>query len=415
MPEVPLPRIRFALSLEHSDVAQRGFAPSGAAFHRWLPNGRADAIELGTGHPGSHLHVWFKRWGRVIERDNGTLAEVVYVPNVAELTDEAVAMQGRLSSGPLLGELSTAAWSAVERAAVQEGAIGNDTYIALAKRVLEVLVPPLQRLIGSLQTDHGQYWLRDLETWDARKSSIGNYCRSLQLSHSLDGGQSWREFTPSENVISLKGSYSGLAVYRRAHLSRDDWFGLPALAKSFPLDSPALELIGNARELEDLRSDLRTAVVHTATAAEVAVSEFLSRDADGKRYLLAVIPGFENLTAEAKFSIIGAALVRVPHDILVASAPAWDFRHRIVHKGWRPREDDRLAVSRAVASLQQATAALLGRNFRTVSALYWGAIALPELWEEDLARSSVAQPAPSSEVSELAYGNDDRAAPGGGA
>jgi hypothetical protein len=373
--------IRFALSLETRDVAERGFAPNGMAFHRWIPNGRDDRIQLATGHADSTLHVWFKRWGWV-ERREGRLPTVHYQINREELTEDVIGLQGRLSSGPLLGEFRTVTWGPAELKSVKEGATGAEPYLALGRRVIDMIVPPLQRLLRTVQIDYGQYWLRDLEDWDSRSGSLGNYCRMFQMQWSLDDGEHWQDFAPDENVTRLSGSYAGLAPYR-THLSRDDWYSLPAAAQSFPASSVALELIGRAREMEEFRRDLRLAIVETATAAEVAVDEFLSGAPESGAYIRTVIPEFRNLSAQAQFSFIAAAVATVSPEVLLTAAPAWRFRHKVVHEGWLPVVEDRLRVEQAISGLQQATAAVLGRSYRRVSAFNWGAVASPESWEAD--------------------------------
>lgn len=374
--------IRFALSLETADASERGFAPHGVAFHRWLPDGWDDRIELSTGHAGSTLHVWFKRWG-VLEQGEGELTRVHFQMPREDLTEEAILLQGRLSSGPLLGEFRTSAAGAELKAITKVG-LGTEPYLALGNRIISLLVPPLQRLIHTVQLDYGQYWIRDLTAWDSRNGSLGNYCKMFQMRCSVDDGVTWQDFLPDENVVKLSTLYAGLAPYR-THLSKADWFSLSAASRSFPTNSVALELIGRAREMEEFRRDLRPAIVETATAAEVAVDEFLRASPDAEAYTKATIPEFRNLTAQAQFSFIAAALAKVPDDVMLASAPAWKFRHRVVHEGWRPGATDATRVEEAISNLQTATAAVLGRGYRRVSAFNWGAVATPESWDADAA------------------------------
>jgi hypothetical protein len=381
MVDIPPLLIQFALHLETSDTMERGFAPSGMAFHRWLPDGRQDTIELATGHAGSTLEVWFKRWGWVEEGDD-KLPQVHYAINREDVTDFALGLQGRLSSGPLLGLFRTDFLGADELTAMTEGASGTEPYIDLGRRVVAMLVPPLQRLIGAVQTDYGQYWLRDLEEWDSRRGSLGNYCRMFQMRWSVDDGLRWGDFTPTDSVVQVSGALPRLAVYR-SHLSKDDWVSLADAAASFPKGSVALELIGRAREMEDFRGDLRLAIVETATAAEVAVDEYLTSRPEDEAYAKTIIPEFRNLSAQAQFSFIASALVRVPKEVMFEAAPAWKFRHKVVHEGWRPNSHDEQRVASALSNLQRATAQVLGRGYRRVSAFNWGAVALPERWDAD--------------------------------
>ena len=58
--------------LIHLAVTLRGTSPSGfprsgVLFHRWLPAGIDDAIEVNTGTPNARLRFWFERCGYVDE------------------------------------------------------------------------------------------------------------------------------------------------------------------------------------------------------------------------------------------------------------------------------------------------------------------------------------------------------------
>jgi hypothetical protein len=376
MTDVPDLRLRFVLRLEREKDFR--YLTDGVAFHRWLPNGPEDAIELQTGHSGSTLRVWFKRMGFV--EPEGELPQVRYALNREELTDAAIVVQGRLSSGPLFGEVLTDAWTRSEWEAVRNRNSGSAEYIALARRVLDILIPPLQRVVETLRIDYGQYWLPDVQPWDSRVQSIGAYCRAMELQWTNDDGATWHHFTP--NPSEFQGTLTALS--REAfleYLSRDDWLALPQVATSFPTGSVALALIVRARVLDETQGDLRLAVVETATAAEVAVGEFLKKSPSERAYVRELISNFDSLEKQAQFSVIASAVVGVERSVLVAAVPAWEFRHKVVHEGWGPGEPDMTPVRDAIANLQRATAAVLGRSYRVVAGS-GQAVMTAERWEQ---------------------------------
>jgi hypothetical protein len=53
--------IKFAVSLLDYDVGPARH--HGPLFHRWLPNGESDKLEIKTGNPDAELSVWFRRRG----------------------------------------------------------------------------------------------------------------------------------------------------------------------------------------------------------------------------------------------------------------------------------------------------------------------------------------------------------------
>jgi hypothetical protein len=54
--------IQVGINLEDYRIPEY-IRPNGPYFHRWLPNGEEDAIQLETGDSNSNLRVWFKRRG----------------------------------------------------------------------------------------------------------------------------------------------------------------------------------------------------------------------------------------------------------------------------------------------------------------------------------------------------------------
>lgn len=84
-------QIRFVLRLESEKF-------HGPAFHRWLPNGENDAINLVANNENTSLKIWFKRFGYTDDM-------VQFSLDHNSIEETVLRRQGILQGGPLFGEL----------------------------------------------------------------------------------------------------------------------------------------------------------------------------------------------------------------------------------------------------------------------------------------------------------------------
>ena len=135
----------------------------GPRFHRWLPNGEADALTLKTDDPAAVLRVWFKRQGRM----DGAFFQFAHKEQSFDPT--VVSRQGVLEAGPLYGQLDIDL-SEEDIAGLRESSEHGQT---VAKRILHLIHAPTSKLITTtLRTHYGQYWLEEWKPWDSRKNSL---------------------------------------------------------------------------------------------------------------------------------------------------------------------------------------------------------------------------------------------------
>jgi hypothetical protein len=90
-----------------------------------------------------------------------------------------------------------------ELAALSKDDKGSAQYLALGKRVVNFLSPPLIALVETLRVRLGQYWLHELRSWDSRTESLGQYCRMLQLRWRQSPSDEWVNFVPNTPTIEL--------------------------------------------------------------------------------------------------------------------------------------------------------------------------------------------------------------------
>src|SRR5438034_882081 len=116
--------IKFHVMLEDykSDSALRHCGP---LFHKWLPNGESDALELRTGHPNVHVRVWFERRSFISD------GFIRFDYKRREIDETVMRRQGILDAGPLSGLLTLDTVSPAQIAAISAGQEDNDEYIEI--------------------------------------------------------------------------------------------------------------------------------------------------------------------------------------------------------------------------------------------------------------------------------------------
>src|SRR5437867_819923 len=154
--------LRFTVHLDNYEI-DKLVRPKGPLFHRWLPDGRADAIIVPTEDKRNRVELWFERKGYV-----NTGGFIRYDGKRAEVDVEVMKLQGHLDGGQLWGECQYAHATTSELDAIRQDREGSDDYVELAKRVVDFLYAPLSAFIDLLRIQYGKYWLPVLQPWDSR-------------------------------------------------------------------------------------------------------------------------------------------------------------------------------------------------------------------------------------------------------
>jgi hypothetical protein len=326
-----MPTIHLKLSVGLADtVDSSGLDERGVLFHRWLPNGSADAISF-SGDRWS-LGMWFDRRGFV---QNGLIRHDM---RRFEVDDSVMSRQGWLEAGPLMGEATFGLATSAELAALREDRKGSAEYVALGKRVLEVLVPRVQQLIETLRIQYGQYWLRRLHVWDSRTLSLGAYCRSiLSLEWRELVDEEWRRFAPTDLMqMSSPRRLPGRGFGE--YLTEADWRTIQAEVPAETSMSLALQIAARAHALAD-SGYLPEAFIQASTALEVALDHLMDdRSATHDAVVRDLLAPLGNLPLKQRLATIAVATDRVPPDLLVPTVNGIDTRNAIVHEGLEPTD-----------------------------------------------------------------------------
>ena len=339
--------IRFGVRLNDyslEEIEQR----QGPLFHRWLPDGEKDAITLDTEDENLLIRVWFERRGF----SDGTF--IRYDQERREVDPEVMAEQALLDAGPLMGEVTVYGLSEEELTPIIQNKIGDTTYVALGTRVAKTLYASVSKLLDLLRINYGQYWIRELETWDSRQRSLGSYCGGVfRMVWSIDG-ENWSKFVPNEQTqsgyleVGPRPSYS-------EYLSEENWRQLEEVIRASDSPSPAAVFLARSHRLMD-REDVRYAFIEGVTALEMALGEFMRRNLSSSESLLKSIEPFYNIPLPARLATVSAVLREGSSQDLELGLKAIKTRNEVIHDGKDSFDrDDRAHL----AGLLRATAALL--------------------------------------------------------
>ena len=314
-----LVQFRFRRSLT---VEQNAPGACGPLFHRWLPNGEQDAIEL---DPATKLRVWFEQFGL-----HDAAGLLTFHPEQREVQSTLLHHQGVLDAGPLFGTC-TLRLSEDEVAALNETPEYEDVVKPLKNVVkgLQALLDGCVRdFITELRCRFGQYWLDVPAKFGSRKCSYGAYLTDWGTTWKLtDTDDPPQSFCPTTEVhkreVQLRKPNS---PFFQQYLKEDDWRSITA-----PLPTSrwrvAPDLAARANELKDGGS-LEAALVMACSALEVAIGERLvSHNIEREHW--------KNLLQEHRTPVIRvvAGLVGACTDDVEDALKAIGKRNEVTHDG----------------------------------------------------------------------------------
>jgi len=325
-----------------ADRSLDSFLPChGPVFHRWLPDGIADAVAIELPELSATVRFWCERRGYV--EDKGF---VQYDIERREVDPTVMIRQAHLDGGALYGSIHLDGVPDSQVQAIEGGETNSENYVALGKLVIKkILDPALQRFTKLLRDSFGQYWIRVPESFDSRRYSLGQHCHLLNLKW-RDKDRTWREFVPTDR----KHATITVTLRRLSYgdfLTRDDWRRIGDLLQTGPEPSLAATIASRAtRLLHEQR--ISHALIEVTTALEIAVEERLRHAIKGDATLKDTIAPFWDQPLRARLTVAAALGTTVPVSDLHAALKCIEQRHEIVHEGADPREDAPELISQAL-------------------------------------------------------------------
>ncbi len=253
--------LKFVIRLTNNDFYK------GPLFHRWLPNNETDTIVLGKHF---NIKVWFERRGFIRN------SFIHYELDKREINNELIPKQAVLDGGFLRGSAKFKA-SEEQVRAIQAEECDNNDYIRLGKEINEHILPPISKFIDLLRVDFGQYWIRPLSGWDARKESLGAYFTSIGLHWRLDTNSEWKVFQPTRNIQKITLNVLSDEGYQR-YITQEDWNYLKqyTIEEHFENYKPSLAktTLNKAQQSWD-ESNYSEAFMSAVSALELAITSFI--------------------------------------------------------------------------------------------------------------------------------------------
>jgi hypothetical protein len=327
--------IDFIIRLENEELHFALHPHHGPLFHKWLPEGKNDSIQLETDDP-TNLQVWFERRGF----SEGVNDFIRFHPDRKEADPNIISRQAVLVGGALFGELTIPNIDETTVQSLQLPESDNADYVALGKKIIKIIYPPVSRFIELLRIVYGQYWIPQIEKWDSRGQSLGSYCSSWQMRWSSDNGNSWHEFIPDERVtrtfISMEGYEFGDEKFNTL-IRHEDWPQLPAQLQKF--SDPKInesfavsDILLQSFQFLD-QGNLRQALIEGVIALETVIGEFARRKLENDGSLKDKFQSFYTLPLPAQLIAVSTFSESCSKEQLISSLKAIELRNKIVHDG----------------------------------------------------------------------------------
>ena len=325
MPKIEL---RFAISLVDYEFSSPG-QNSGPLFHRWLPNGEANALTLEIKDPNAELRVWFNRYG-FVSNDF-----IVFDQKKREVDPSVMERQAVLDAGPLFGGLILSKISEEELEAIGNGKEDDSLYLSMGKRIVQLIYEPIHRFLQILRVNFGQYWLRNLTAWDSRELSLGAYCSSmLNLKWRPDPNSEWSDFRPTKSVRSVTVTVPSDVEFKQ-YLQKEDFYSLPEVLDSGYTPNLASMCLIRSHQNRDI-GVWSYAFIEAYTALELTISDLIRSRYSTSDSIKNARQTFFNLPKKAQLVSIASIEGTIPIEDLNLALLAIEIRNKVVHEGYDP-------------------------------------------------------------------------------
>jgi hypothetical protein len=325
----------------------------GPLFHRFVPNGQSDAVYLTPEGDPHEVRIWFERAAKQVQ---GFLK---WEQNGSQFDEAIMRRQGKIEGGPLRGEMlvpdvtDDEIVSLLRNPKALNESFGQDAendraYVALGKRVIEVLQPRLTNFVSTLRNQYGQYWLEELPEWDSRRCTLGTYCSSvLGLVWWSERTQDWRRFLPTNSgstVTAERHPGRGYAEY----LTEEDWRRFQR-TRCLADVSTEVQLLGNATRALDFR-EYRQAFIEVMSALELVIARRLTSTSEMARRAVQSFLDRETQSAQVAIVLLatGANSLEI-EDALTAIK----VRNRVAHEGYLPGAAEATALRNVMKTIQR--------------------------------------------------------------
>jgi hypothetical protein len=327
---------RFNISL-YNDTTVYPISPNGPVFHRWLPDGKADAIDINIPQYNTKMKIWFERCGHVLAKF------IEFDLDKHEVDAEIMKTQGALQGGRLYGLLYIDDVPLNEYDILKSSKESDNSYLVFGKKIVQDMIyPQVSRFIKILRDNYGQYWIKELEKWDSRKYSLGYYCHTiLNLLWSETDIGNWQPFIPDTLTAYTSLTISSKEDFHE-YISKENWDVLNHYIAQDYYPPYSSEILLSCRKCLD-QDDCRQAFIEAVIAFEVASAKYLKDKAASSSLIIKSMASYNNLALVTQLSVLGMFL---GYDLkLIENAiKAIETRNKISHEGFSPSNEAKQKV-----------------------------------------------------------------------
>jgi hypothetical protein len=329
-----------------SDFQSHEGRKSGVKFHRHLPNGEESAIKIATSNPDASLSIFFPaldyyEWSNNPKSDRDTILgenEIGFFDgNLMKYKEnpELISEIGIAESGVLFGRLELENLTETESNCIIQGQIGDKEYIALCKKIANLIQSSIKSFLRIIQSYYGQYWIRIPEAWDSRRMSLSMYFKGpfKLFEWDLDGVKG-NEFLPDEKVVklpSLTGSFR--SEISKEYITKSDWGDIEKIsASNFP-DSLFIDIFANTMRMLNLGYK-KYAIIEFVSLLEISVDSYVKNKSSifGEK-ARKDLQQFFTLSNNQKISIISVISDQFSTVEYQNILELVEIRNRLVHEG----------------------------------------------------------------------------------
>ena len=342
-------------------------------MHRWLPNNRNDCIDFITGNSDFVLKGWFERRGTT----QNTFFE--YEPNKAEIDESIIEKQGATDAGSLFCELEVKNMIKEQYDTIINSKIDDPNYIKFTKRILPIMLQPINNLIRIFRQKYGQYWLEEIPPYDSRSESIGSYCHGLGMKWSNDKGNTWNDFTPTPLIMRGVFILESPKTYYENYIKKEDWINILNDVKTDFLSKLPLEFLVRSWGYFD-QGYIDRSVIEGITSLELTINLIFKEKLDRLHKVIDDIDKIKKSEFPEKIILICSFYESISEMELSGCLNVYKFRNNLVHDGIPINRD---VVQQDIRNLLNTISKLLlNQSFKFPRAYPGNIIQSPEDWKK---------------------------------
>lgn len=318
---------------------------NGPTFHRFLPNNKFDKLERNLDSFDGKISFWFEKRG---EKKGGFIK---YNYSKKLIKEEDISRQAILDGGVLFGEVSINDIPIELLQILKDNKTGDVEYVSFGEKIVEEIIKHSNNLINIFKHLFKQHWVENLVDWDSKFQSLGTYCDyELSMKYTIDNGVTWKQFLPDKKRHEVHVTSNIITDYSDFIL-QDDWSLIKDLFESGFKHSTISFFLSMANETLN-KGDLKKAFIESVTALDLAIKHIVKENPvinessfNGKK--------FPNLRLPSKFNQISILSDKIDADEIENSIKAIKIRNKIVHEGYRPKEEDEIYLKSLFKSISK--------------------------------------------------------------